>query len=233
MTARRLHPVPVLAGLGLAALTILLGHWQLGRADEKRQMQAQIEAGAAAEPVTVRAGAQVHEWMPVRLHGQWAPEATIFLDNRIHDGQPGYHVLTPLQLDHGAGWVLVNRGWVAAGSRRDMLPTVLPPQAGDALLGSVRTPERDPFTLARQAGEGVLWQYIDLAQYRDWSGIEVLDWMVHQTSPADDGLVRDWPRPDAGIDRHRGYALQWYAFAGLSLALTALYAYRTLKPNVA
>jgi cytochrome oxidase assembly protein ShyY1 len=29
-------------------------------------------------------------------------------------------------------------------------------------------------------------------------------------------LVREWDRPDFGIDRHRGYAFQWYALAGLT-----------------
>jgi cytochrome oxidase assembly protein ShyY1 len=30
---------------------------------------------------------------------------------------------------------------------------------------------------------------------------------------AGDGLVRDWPAPSLGIERHRGYAVQWYALA--------------------
>jgi surfeit locus 1 family protein len=27
------------------------------------------------------------------------------------------------------------------------------------------------------------------------------------------GLVRDWPQPSTGIERHQGYAFQWYALA--------------------
>ncbi|NMG03017.1 SURF1 family protein [Azoarcus taiwanensis] len=233
MSMRRMHPVPVIAGLALAALTVSLGNWQMSRADEKRELQKQIEAGAAAQPVSISAGARVHDWMPVELAGRWQVEASIFLDNRVQDGRVGYHVLTPIELGHGAGWVLVNRGWIAAGATRNMLPEVPAPQDGAAVIGAVRVPEAAPFTLAAQAGEGALWQYIDLAQYREWSGLPVHDWIVQQTSPTADGLVRDWPRPDAGIDRHRGYALQWYSFAGLSLALTGFYAFRTLKPHAA
>jgi cytochrome oxidase assembly protein ShyY1 len=43
--------------------------------------------------------------------------------------------------------------------------------------------------------------------------------VVQQTSDADDGLARDWPRPDAGVDKHRIYALQWYSFAALAAVL--------------
>lgn len=51
-------------------------------------------------------------------------------------------------------------------------------------------------------------------------------WIVQQSSPAADGLVRDWPVPAAGVDRHRGYAVQWYALAALAAGLSAWYAGR-------
>jgi cytochrome oxidase assembly protein ShyY1 len=39
-------------------------------------------------------------------------------------------------------------------------------------------------------------------------------------------LVRDWPEPSDGIDKHRAYALQWFLFSGLSLALAVVIAFR-------
>jgi surfeit locus 1 family protein len=43
--------------------------------------------------------------------------------------------------------------------------------------------------------------------------------VLQQTNDASDGLVREWDRPDLGIDKHRGYALQWYSLAGLTAVL--------------
>jgi surfeit locus 1 family protein len=43
--------------------------------------------------------------------------------------------------------------------------------------------------------------------------------VVLQTGKAPDGLVRDWPKPDAGVNTHRAYALQWYVMAVLAVAL--------------
>jgi surfeit locus 1 family protein len=37
----------------------------------------------------------------------------------------------------------------------------------------------------------------------------------------DDGLVRQWPDPDTGIEKHLIYMVQWYAFAALAVALWA------------
>ena len=37
----------------------------------------------------------------------------------------------------------------------------------------------------------------------------------------DDGLVRDWPDPGSGVEKHLGYAFQWYALAVLAAGLWA------------
>jgi len=39
----------------------------------------------------------------------------------------------------------------------------------------------------------------------------------------DDGLVRDWPAPDFGVEKHRIYMLQWYALAALAAGLWLLF----------
>ena len=40
----------------------------------------------------------------------------------------------------------------------------------------------------------------------------------------DDGLVRDWPQPGLDVDKHRGYAFQWYAMAVATAALWGWFA---------
>ena len=228
MSRARLHPVPLVAGFVVAVLTLQLGNWQVRRAAEKTELQARIEAGAAAGAVAPAGSADVAEWRTVALAGEWQPAGTIYLDNRVHRGRVGYHVLTPLRLSDRSGDVLVNRGWVAGNTDRRRLPPVTSPAGPVEVAGTVRRPETRPFTLAEAAGHGQVWQYLDLDRYRESSGFAVRDWIVLQTSAAPDGLVRDWPRPDAGIDRHHGYAFQWYSLAGLSLVLTGAYVYRRL-----
>ena len=228
MIRARLHPVPLVAGLAVALLTLQLGNWQVRRAAEKTALHARIEAGAASATVSP-AGDDVTEWRTVALRGEWLAAATIYLDNRVHEGRVGYQVLTPLRLDDGSGAVLVNRGWTAGGADRRELPRIATSSGPVEVAGSVRRPEAHPFTLADEAGRGQVWQYLDLGRYRETSGLPVRDWIVQQTSAAADGLVRDWPRPDAGIERHRGYAFQWYSLAGLSIVLTGAYVYRRLR----
>src|SRR5574338_697637 len=221
----RLHPVPLLAGLAVCLVGVQLGNWQLRRAEEKARLGGQI-ALAATAPAVPLGNESPEEWQIVKLVGEWLPRGSIFLDNRLYEGRAGYYVLTPLRVAGGTRVVLVNRGWVAAGADRSHLPEIAVGAGSAGLEGVVRHPEGKPFTLARQAGEGRLWQFLELPAYRQAFGLPVAEFVVYQTSVAADGLVRDWPRPDAGVDRHRGYAVQWYGLATTTTIMTGLYVLR-------
>ncbi len=230
MKPHRSRILPLVVGALTMALTVQLGNWQLHRAAGKAALQARLDAFDVATPIVAHGGdSALEEWRPVRLDGHWRAQATIFLDNRTRAGRAGYHVLTPLQLDDGSGWVLVNRGWIAADADRSHLPYVA--TADDAqqhIEGRLRHVETNPFTLgdASAIRQGRVWQVVDLARYRESTGLTVTPWLVQQTSTAADGLERDWPRPDAGIDRHRGYAFQWYALAALAAGLSCWYGWK-------
>jgi surfeit locus 1 family protein len=246
--------LPVLLGVLLVLGTVALGNWQLRRAAEKQTLQAAMDALASAPAIDLATasitGAVVQPWQPwqpIRLRGQWLAADAIFIDNRTHGGQAGYHLLMPLHLTDGAGVVLVNRGWLAVGSDRRQLPTVPTPAGEVEVLGRVQVPEPAPFTLAAagQVVAGALWQFIDLPRYAAQAaggrGLPLCattgavradaqpclaPFIVQQSAAASDGLVRDWPQPAAGVDRHHGYAFQWFALASLAAGLTGWYAWR-------
>jgi surfeit locus 1 family protein len=186
-----------LAAAGCAA-GIALGNWQSDRAAQKRA------AGAAVEQASLR--------------GEFDPKHTVFLDNKIRRGRPGYEIVQPLRLA-GGKQVLVDRGWVALGASRDQLPEIRTP-AGEIALSGVRL-KRLPHAFAPGAGkpEGKVWQNVTLEQFSAWSGLALEPWVLEQHSEIDDGLLRDWPRAGNGVEMHESYALQWYSLAVLSLVL--------------
>lgn len=225
---RRLHPVPLVAGVALALLALQLGNWQTRRAAEKTALQAEYLAPARSHAQPLGRGVPA-EWQTVEVRGEWLDAGTILLDNRVHGGRAGYHVVTPLQLAEQGVRVLVNRGWIAAGPDRSRLPRIVTPPGLHTVTARVRHPVDKPFTLGSDAAApaGIVWQNLDLPRYR--AALPVADFYLQQTSHADDGLIRDWPRPDVGIDRHRGYALQWYALAALATALTLCYLWNAIR----
>jgi surfeit locus 1 family protein len=227
---RRFAPgwLTTIAAVGFVALTLSLGQWQTRRAATKLALQEAVERGLQAPPIVVgQAAVSAAEASGRRIvaHGEYDPARGILLDNRVLRGRPGYEVVTPLRLAGGERLLLVNRGWVAAGRTRDELPAVPTPVGPVTVQGVAVVPPQKVFELGDDA-PGRRWQHLLLDRYATWAGAELEPFVVQQTNDAADGLVRDWPRPDLGVDKHRAYALQWYAFALLTVILYVVLNFR-------
>jgi surfeit locus 1 family protein len=223
---------PLLAAIAGIAAALALGNWQLGRAAEKREARARLEAAAAQPPISVSsaplAAADV-ESRRVEARGVFDPRHTVYIDNRIHRGVPGYHVVTPLRLPGGDRHVLVNRGWVAQTANRAELPQVPTPHGTVTVTGIAAVPGKRTLELADTVIEGRVWQNLTIERYATARPIAIQPFVIRQDSPADDGLVREWPAPDLGIDKHYGYAFQWYALAATILGFYGYTRYRRRK----
>jgi surfeit locus 1 family protein len=223
LARRQFRPTlwPTLGLIVLIAATVSLGNWQRHRAEEKEALRALYDAAASAAPVQLAAtmtDASALRFRRVRAAGEYDARAQVLIDNRVHAGRPGYHVVTPLKLA-GGGYVLVDRGWVAAGARRAELPRVPPPAGAMTVEGRVNVPPARYLELRNGDTTGPVWQNLDIARIAAASGLTLLPYVVEQAGGASDGLVRDWPAPDFGIEQHRSYMLQWYALGLLGCGL--------------
>ena len=119
--------------------------------------------------------------------------------------------------------MLVNRGWLPATEAAP--PEVRTPGGEQRIVGIALA--RLPRALeAGAASAGRVRQNIDIAAFGAETGLELAPFVIEQHSAADDGLARDWPRVDLGIERNESYALQWYSFAALALVLGVIMSFR-------
>ncbi len=131
----------------------------------------------------------------------------------------GFWVYTPLALDGSDQLVLVQRGWVQRDFLdRTRLPAVDTPAGRVSVQGRIAPP---PSKLYAFKGNdlGQIRQNIDIRALRKETGLLLLDASIVQTGSPSEGLQRDWPAPDLGVDRHYGYAFQWFALCGLTAGL--------------
>lgn len=229
----RFRPVPFVATMLVVAIGIALGNWQQRRAAEKEAFAQQQASYAEMPPLDASALAgDAHPDVLRRIvaEGEFIADWPLYVDNRPHEGQAGFYLLTPLRLAGSEAVVLVLRGWFARNpADRARIPEIPVPPGRVRIEGRVRDvvartmPMGAPPPLQPRA----IVQNVEIDKLKAASGLPLQNFIIEQTSDTPDGLVRDWPAPSAGIDKHRGYAFQWYALAAAAFIFFLVTGFRS------
>lgn len=212
------------AALLVAVVTFSLGKWQLGRAAQKVALQTAITAQAGQAELDDRALASFRNpadalHRPATLQGVWRPEHTVFLDNRPMSGKTGFMVVTPLVLGGSAQVILVQRGWVQRNfTDRTRLPEVPTPAGSVQVRGRIAPPPSKLYAF-KGAESGRIRQNIDTLAFAAETALPLLPVSLLQTDPTSEGLLREWAAPNLGVDKHYGYAFQWFGLCALVVGL--------------
>ncbi len=219
----RFRWIPFIAALIVATIGISLGQWQTRRATEKEAIQAKLARRQSQAAIPVEEAALLgdeSEFRRVRARGEFVRAWPVYLDNRPHGGIAGFHVLMPFRLAESDKYVLVARGWVARDPRdRLKLPPLDTPPGDLEIEGIARRNPGRVMELGTEAPlqPGAIVQNAEIGEFAEAGKFAMLPLMVEQTSESGDGLVRDWPLPSSGVEKHRGYAFQWNALAATAL----------------
>jgi len=203
---------------------ISLGMWQWRKAETKTALQISLDTRSSEPPVLMPGtpvDAESLRYRRVILRGTYDTARQILIDNRLHQEQAGYHVITPLRIAGSNLHVLVNRGWLPAAADHRIAPIAAAPVGEIELTGIAIIPTQRFFNLAPQPTSGwePVWQNLDLERFRQAVPYPLQSVIVQLDPTADGGFIRQWPRPDERAERHRSYALQWFGFAIASLCI--------------
>lgn len=201
-------------------LFVALGFWQLNRAEQKTQLEAQLQARTVIEPLTANTDPVDYQWY--RVTGALDASTPWLLDNRTWEGQVGYEVWVPL--DAGNRWYLASLGWVRGSADRRQLPELAIPSGNRAWVGQWR-PLSDSIVLE------------DTPLTEQWPQViqaiapQAMAEKMQRQAPA--GLLQltegqpgvgqvIWTPSVMSAEMHTGYALQWFAMA---VALAGMYGF--------
>lgn len=251
--AFRFRTIPFVATVLLVALGISLGNWQMRRAEEKLAMAARMAERGRAAPVMLgsggdgfehdRVGTSAHpgvselEYRRVRVTGQWVAGWPIFLDNRPYEGRAGFYLVMPFKIAGSDAHVLVLRGWLPRDPREyARLPPFATPAGTVTIEGMATASAGNIMQLGTPAAlkPGAIVQNLKPAEAAQATGLGLQAFFVQQAGPAPEGegLVRDWPPPDSGVDKHHGYAFQWYALAAMAILFFVITGFRSGRKQV-
>ncbi|MGF6273964.1 surfeit locus 1 family protein [Massilia sp. UYP11] len=235
----RFRPVAFAAALVVAIIGILLGNWQQGRADHKTALQARQQARAAEPPLELTPSTRIgpdDEFRSVLLRGEFVAGWPVFLANRPmttrSGAQSGFYLAMPFKIAGSDTHVLVLRGWLPRppGAEYGKLPAFATPAGPLVLKGRIVSTAGKVMELGEgpPLAPGALVQNLTPEALAAASGLTLQPFVVQQTQAAGrrDVLARDWPAPSAGIDKHRGYAFQWYALAALAVLFYVITGFR-------
>lgn len=201
----------------VAGICIRLGSWQLDRASERAQQQAESQAAAESdlppEPIldVLKPGETfigAVENRRVVVTGEYEPDGQLLVPDRILGDATGFGIITPLRTDLGVMPVL--RGWVAdpddAGE----------PPAGEVSVTGVLRPSEGMNPQALPPGQVPRISSADLVNRWGgpiWTGYVLLE----KSDPAQQG-IQVLPLPeieDAGLNlQNLTYAFEWWIFGG-------------------
>lgn len=204
---------------------ILLGSWQLQRAELKRDIEnrylSQLQQPYQYVILDDQANPEF-SFRKVRYRGYYHPEVLILLDNQVYQGQAGYHVLVPFVIGPGSKAVLVNRGWVAGGFDRAVLPDIRPPQQADEVMGILTIPSTGGFRMGEVEITDAWPQrvpYLDLQKFQQGLAFDLYPYVIWLAPETEDYYVRDWKPVWSAPEKSEAYAVQWYSFAVIALIL--------------
>ena len=209
--------VPSILILATMAFLVSLGFWQLDRADQKRTIEASIQkANTGVVELIVNQNELLNkEYYEVRLQGSYISDKQFIYDNQIVDQASGYYVLTPFVLTGQSNAIMINRGFIPWNGRRDQLDDIAVDSAFREVKIQVSRPikriELKTSDISNQFP--VLIQAIDFDVIEEISSTSFVDVIGLLDPSSDDGFVRKWEPYTGSIEKHIGYAIQWFLMA--------------------
>ena len=210
----------IVTAIGLFTLLLCLGFWQLDRAKQKQNLLDDYQNRQAQGPINFDA-AEKRNYQPIEVSGYFDNRQQFLLDNQFYQHQVGYQVITPLQIQPNQPLLLINRGWIPRAKSRSILPTIASVEKQVKLQGMIYSPSTKGLLLTQQIAETTGWprviEKIDFDYIAQQLGQPIYPFMIMLDENQVYGFKRNWQPSVIPPSRHLGYAVQWFALAGVFL----------------
>lgn len=206
-----------------AIVSCSLGVWQFERRAEAHAEVVRIENNynRAPSPLTdllpeLDSFRQSQKWSQAMMTGTYLTDEQLLVRTRPLSGNPGFEVLTPLQLPNGDVFV-VDRGWVPVGSAQDS-PDHVPAAPSGEVTVIVRLKAGEPELAGRTAPAGQIAtiELDRIAALLDKPTYTGAYGLMASESPAPAERPTALPKPPLDEGPHLSYAFQWFVFALLA-----------------
>ena len=209
--------IPAVLIVATIAFLASLGLWQLDRANEKRAIEASIQKAntGIVELISDENRLLEKEYYQVRLKGQYLNNKQFVYDNQIIDQVSGYYVLTPFKLENQSGTIVINRGFIPWNGDREKLADISIEKIKSEIKVQISKPIKRIELKSSEISNNfpTLIQAVDLVKMSEIAGVNFSSMVGLLDASMDDGFVRKWEPYTGSIEKHIGYAIQWFLMA--------------------
>ncbi len=214
----RFRPGFSLLCLALFCLCVALGAWQWHRYVYKKALLATWHERLMDTPKQLNdiIGMNDLAFRAVRVQGHYLNALTFLVQNRFYQDEPGFEVLTPLQLAHDKKLLLVDRGWIKKPADNS-LPAISPVTQPQNITGHIKLLDEYQFILGdnilQPNTKPIIVQRVDTAELGRITHQAFYPFILRLDANQPEGFVRDWTIVTVTPGRHLAYMIQWFAFA--------------------
>ena len=102
--------------------------------------------------------------------GRLRHDQEILVGPRIHDGQDGFNVITPLERGKDGSKILVSRGWISRFKKEQNNRVDGLPSESVTVSGLLRAPFKGNIFTPKNIPEKGQWYFPDLEEMAKWTG---------------------------------------------------------------
>lgn len=210
-----------IVSLILILLFISLGFWQLSRAQQKIALLKDFQERAASAPATAKDLSVPRDWRfrQLTLTGRFDEAHTLLLDNKIFNGKVGYEVYTPFLAKGMTAPILVDRGFIPLGVSRESLPAIpkVSTKKSVNIHGILNTPPLYYSFGGLSENGKTQWplrvEYINLPEITKLLKAQFFPYVLSLNESSPGALQVKWQIVSMDPNKHKGYAVQWFALA--------------------
>ena len=208
-----------------------LGYWQLSRAQEKQFRLESLSKNDMPVLTSLEGVNQnfIDDFGFVNLDVELAEPVNFLIENRIQNGNLGYHVLNLVREINSDRYLFINRGWIEAKADRKELPKVdLPPNFWKV---KSRVYQINQQVLSGNAeienhGKIIRMPIMDAhmkKKLEERFNLQIEAYLLRLDKDAVGAFNVDWDWVSMSPEKHLGYAFQWFALS-LAFLIASLFA---------
>ena len=202
---------------------IVLGFWQIDRADQKNVLNSNYTDRQQEATIVLDKNNVIDEkssllWRKVEFEGSFINKQNIILDNQIFNQIAGFNIITPFKIKGSDSLVLINRGWHPNLKNRETLPIINEISDERILQGHIASFPVSGIKLGKNNIETLnsqifRFQRLDAAELNYFFSAKIMPYMIYLDPIIDKELYGNFKLPAPDSQKNYGYAFQWFAFA--------------------